>query len=777
MLELKAAVLGGRRLRRDPARDVSAAGPVHAHRRPGACCSAPTSRPRWPRSSGWRVDVGGHQLLDRPRPDARRVRTCAQNVGHVPLVHAERRAARERRRAGRLPAVARTRWPRCWPSSSSDFGVNLVGGCCGTTPGAHPRGGRADPRARRPRAARRPRPLPELSSAMKAVAARPGAAPAASCERLNTQGSRKVKELLLADDYDGLLADRPRPGRGRRARARRVHGADRARGRGGADAHAGRGCSPRASTRRCDRLDRGRRARERAARSTRGAASSTRSTSRTAASGSAGAAAGEALRRRGDRLTIDEKGMAKTAERKVEVARRTVTVAREYGLEPDRLIFDALTFTLATGDAEYRHSAVETLEGIRRIKAEIPGVLTTLGVSNVSFGLAKAAREVLNSVFLYHAVQAGLDLAIVNPKDITPYPPIDAEERELAEDLILDRREDALARLIAHFEGQGPAGGGHRRGARRGAAGRAAHPPADPAPPAGGDRGARRRGADPPRAGDGAERRAAPGHEGRGRQVRLGRADPALRAAVGRGDEEGGGATSRSTSSGTRASTKGTVVLATVYGDVHDIGKNLVKTILVEQRLHRARPGQAGAGGHHPREGGGDRRRRHRPVGPAGLDLASRCPPAWRSCTAPGLSFPVLIGGAAINRDFGRRANLLGDGAPTSGASTTARTPSRGWSWCSALMDPARREALRRKTVEKALQARNAPVAEAAPGRVGPAQRRPPGARSPRSRRSGARGWSPPARSRFADLWPHLDLKSSSSCSGACAAGARSTSG
>ena len=87
-------------------------------------------------------------------------------------------------------------------------------------------------------------------------------------------------------------------------------------------------------------------------------------------------------------MTIDEKGMAQTAERKAEIARRTVAVAGEYGLEPDHLIFDALTFTLATGGAEYRHSAVETLDGIRRIKGENPGVFTTLGVSNVSFGLA-----------------------------------------------------------------------------------------------------------------------------------------------------------------------------------------------------------------------------------------------------------------------------------------------------------------------------------------------------------------------------------------------------
>ncbi len=153
-------------------------------------------------------------------------------------------------------------------------------------------------------------------------------------------------------------------------------------------------------------------------------------------------------------LTIDEHGMARTADRKVEVARKIHDIAtREFGLRPDALIFDALTFTLATGDAESANTAVETLEGIKRIKAELPGVLTSLGVSNVSYGFKPAARWVLNSVFLYHSVQAGLDMAIVNPKQVTPYADIPAAQRDLAEDLLLNRRPDAAARFIAFFEG------------------------------------------------------------------------------------------------------------------------------------------------------------------------------------------------------------------------------------------------------------------------------------------------------------------------------------
>src|SRR5690606_6413563 len=149
-------------------------------------------------------------------------------------------------------------------------------------------------------------------------------------------------------------------------------------------------------------------------------------------------------------------GMAKTAQAKLEVARKIHAIAtEEYGLAPDALIFDALTFTLATGDEEFRRSAVETIEGIRAIKQELPGVLTTLGVSNVSFGLQKHARAVLNSVFLYHCVEAGLDTAIINPAHVVPYAEIPEEERRLADDLIFDRRtedHDPLAAFIAFYE-------------------------------------------------------------------------------------------------------------------------------------------------------------------------------------------------------------------------------------------------------------------------------------------------------------------------------------
>src|SRR5687767_3377923 len=155
-------------------------------------------------------------------------------------------------------------------------------------------------------------------------------------------------------------------------------------------------------------------------------------------------------------LTIDEVGMAKTRERKLEIAQRiTELVCDEHGMDRELLIFDVLTFTLTTGDDEWKPSAIETIEGIRRVKAEVPGVKTSLGVSNVSFGVSPRARAVLNSVFLHHCVEAGLDLAMVNPNHITPYGEIEEAERELADDLVFNRREDALERFIGHFEQKG----------------------------------------------------------------------------------------------------------------------------------------------------------------------------------------------------------------------------------------------------------------------------------------------------------------------------------
>ncbi|MFH1878299.1 MAG: dihydropteroate synthase, partial [Candidatus Omnitrophota bacterium] len=151
-------------------------------------------------------------------------------------------------------------------------------------------------------------------------------------------------------------------------------------------------------------------------------------------------------------LVIDEEGMAKTVERKINIAERLYRIAvEEYKLEPYRLIFDLLTFTLGTGEKEYARSAVNTYEGIKELKNRFPGVLTVLGVSNVSFGLPLPARKVLNAVFLGHAVRAGLDLAIINPADTLNAGFITDEELKLSEDLIFDRHAGALDNFVEFF--------------------------------------------------------------------------------------------------------------------------------------------------------------------------------------------------------------------------------------------------------------------------------------------------------------------------------------
>ena len=157
-------------------------------------------------------------------------------------------------------------------------------------------------------------------------------------------------------------------------------------------------------------------------------------------------------------LLIDEEGQARDVEWKLRIAHRIHDLAvGKHGLAPEDLVFDALTFPLGSGQEDLRGDAIATLEAIRRIKAELPGVRTILGVSNVSFGLAPAARQALNSVFLHEAREAGLDAAIVAPARILPMHRIDDEQRQVALDLIYDRRRegyDPLQRFMALFEGK-----------------------------------------------------------------------------------------------------------------------------------------------------------------------------------------------------------------------------------------------------------------------------------------------------------------------------------
>ena len=327
------------------------------------------------------------------------------------------------------------------------YHVNVVGGCCGTTP-EHMRllvdkvsKIFVSPRTNKEQAC--------LASAVSAVQTRQEPAPFLIGERLNSQGSAKFKKLLLDEDYDGMLTI---------ARSQVANGAH------GLDICV-------ALTERADEKETMVKVLKKvlaavktpfiidtteldvmeAALKTAPGKCLINSTNLEAGRAKAEKVFGLAKKFNAAvlALTIDEKGMAKTAERKLEISRKLSDMAvGEFGIKPGDLIIDALTFTLATGDAEFIDSAQATLEGIKIIKENLPGVLTSLGVSNVSFGLSPNSRGVLNSVMLYHAVQAGLDMAIVNPAQIIPYADIPALEIELCEDLIFNRRTDALARLI-----------------------------------------------------------------------------------------------------------------------------------------------------------------------------------------------------------------------------------------------------------------------------------------------------------------------------------------
>src|SRR6185312_4070635 len=332
-----------------------------------------------------------------------------------------------------------------------DFGANIVGGCCGTTP-AHIAAFKEAVAGLKGRRLEK-KPVQFVASAMTAAALEQEPRPMFVGERINAQGSRRIKRLLLEENYDEIVL----------VAREQIEGG----------AHVLDICT--ALTERNDEALQMATVVKKLAQSVE-TPLMIDSTEPAVIDAALKICAGRAIvnsinlengrgkidsvmplvRESGSAvvaLTIDEIGMAKTAERKVEIAQRIFDiVTQEYGLAPGALIFDALTFTLATGDAEFLTSAVETIEGIKLIKARMPGVLTSLGVSNVSFGLKPAARAALNSVMLHHCVEAGLDLALVHAKEIRPYAELNATERELCDDLVFNRRPDALARVIEHFE-------------------------------------------------------------------------------------------------------------------------------------------------------------------------------------------------------------------------------------------------------------------------------------------------------------------------------------
>ena len=241
---------------------------------------------------------------------------------------------------------------------------------------------------------------------------------------------------------------------------------------------------------------------------------------------------------------IDEEGQARTADWKVRAARAIHDIAVDrYGLEASDLLFDPLALPLSTGMEESRKDGIETIEGIRRIKAELPGVSTILGLSNVSFGLNPAARQVLNSVFLHECVEAGLDAAIVHASKILPLSRIDERAREVCLDLVYDRRQRGLrpppgaARPVRGGVGHHLRPRGAPRLAGRAPAGAADH---RRQPQRAGGRPRRGPGRRPPGAGHRQRLPAGRDEDGR-RPVRLGRDAAPLRPPVGRDHEVGRG--------------------------------------------------------------------------------------------------------------------------------------------------------------------------------------------------------------------------------------------
>ena len=581
--------------------------------------------------------------------------------------------------------------------------VRVVGGCCGTTP-AHLKllvdrlSNYQLPITKSPLHS-----TPQLASAMSAISMRQEPAPTLLGERCNAQGSRKFKRLLLEEDYDGIL--------------------DIAREQVAGGAHA-----LDISVAVTERADEGEQMRKVIKKLQMGVDVPLviDTTEVDVLEIALQTAPGRCLinsthlesgREKADKifglakkynaavicLTIDENGMAKTAQRKLEVAQRIYDIAvNDHGLKPEDLVFDDLTFTLATGDVEFVDSAKETIEGIRLIKQNLPGVMTSLGVSNLSFGLAPQARPPLNSVMLYYCVQAGLDMAIVNAAHVMPYAEIGTEERNLCEDLIFNRREDALQRFIEHFEtvtvstesvvadptaGMTPEQRLHWKILHRVKEGVEADI-------------------------DEIINREPTGGRSARHEVAVHTLNTVLLPAMKEvGDKFGAGElilpfvlqsaeTMKKTVSHlenylekVEGVTKGTVVIATVYGDVHDIGKNLVKTILAnngytvvdlgkqvpaETIITKAVEANATA------------------IGLSALlvSTSKQMPLIVNEMHRRGHKIPILIGGAAINRRFGRRIFFAEDGNAYEPGVFYCKDAFEGLDTMDSLIDPNRKSAM-----------------------------------------------------------------------------------
>ncbi len=573
-----------------------------------------------------------------------------------------------------------------------ELGLNVVGGCCGTTPEHIRQVVEAVWGSPAPKRAFTSYPL--LSSGIRATSMRQEPRPLLVGERVNSQGSKKAKQMLLADDYEGLM----------NIAREQVEGG----------AHTLDVCV--ALTERGDETEQMRRTIKKLSTAI-DAPLVIDSTEASTIAEALKAAPGRVIvnsinmergrerieavlpsvREHGAAviaLTIDEEGMAHTAEKKLAIAQRIRDIVHnDYGLEDSALIFDVLTFPVTTGQEDLREDAAATLEGIRLVKAAMPECMTILGVSNVSFGVNQRSRAVLNSVFLHHAVKAGLDMAIVNAAHITPYAEIPEDQRKLCNELIFNSDPQALPRFIEYFEQNATTGSKqvvedvtegmsvaqklhyqilHRK--KDGIEGLI-------------DLEVGNRGAVPTL-----------------NEVLL----PAMKEV---GDKFGAGelilpfvlqsaeVMKKAVSQLEKylekkeGYTKGKVVLATVFGDVHDIGKSLVNTILtnngytvydlgkqvpVNTIIEKAIEVGAYA------------------IGLSALlvSTSKQMPLCVKELNERKLNFPVLIGGAAINRPYGYRTAFIdGDSErPYAGGVFYCKDAFEGLDAIDKLTDPAARE-------------------------------------------------------------------------------------
>lgn len=339
----------------------------------------------------------------------------------------------------------------------TEFGLALVGGCCGTTP-EHIRQVTEAVRGLS-RATRTPAHEPSVSSMYTAVPFEQDASVLMIGERTNANGSKAFRDAMLAEDWQRCLdiaKDQTRDG---------AHMLDLCVdyvGRDGAkdmEALASRLATASTLPIMLDSTETpvlkaglehlGGRCAVNSVNYEDGAGPDSRFQKTMALVAEHGAAVVA--------LTIDEQGQARTAQHKVEIAERLIAdITGNWGLAESDIIVDTLTFTLGTGQEESRRDGLETIEAIRELKRRHPDVQTTLGLSNISFGLNPAARQVLNSVFMNECVEAGLDSAIVHASKILPMSRIPEDQRETALDLVYDRRSegyDPLQKLMTMFEG------------------------------------------------------------------------------------------------------------------------------------------------------------------------------------------------------------------------------------------------------------------------------------------------------------------------------------